>query len=67
MTLANRTNDGPQQAVPRDHPLMIAWEEWRQSDQYANTLKWAGESNVGNLWAAFSAGFQGGTEVVEKL
>jgi hypothetical protein len=59
--------------LPDDHPLMIAWEAYRASDEAANSDKWARTLKVsepmqgqiivehpylvGSLWAAFSAGF----------
>ncbi len=44
-------------AMRPDEPLMIAWAEYQRSDDYVNTVRWAGESNVGGLWAAFMAGW----------
>lgn len=44
--------------VAADDPLMIAWNEYKKSDQYSNTLGWAGKSNEGGLWAAFVEGFR---------
>jgi hypothetical protein len=44
--------------VPDDSPLMIAWNAWRETEQYANVLAWAGKLQEGNLWAAFMAGYQ---------
>ena len=45
--------------VPKDHPLMIAWEAYKATDDYTNTKKWAGyEQHVeGSLWAAFVQGW----------
>lgn len=45
--------------LPKDHPLVVAWEEYRATDEYANTRKWAlHEQHVdGSLWAAFMAGW----------
>lgn len=45
--------------LPDDHPLKIAWEEYKQSKSYANTRQWAlQEDHVdGSLWAAFSFGW----------
>lgn len=45
--------------VPADHPLMTAWNAYKASEGYANTLRWAKEPahTEGSLWAAFSAGF----------
>ena len=59
--------------VPDDHPLMIAWEKYRATEEAENSDKWARTVKVsepmqgqiilehphvvGSLWAAFSAGF----------
>lgn len=45
------------------HPLMIAWVAWQESDDGKRAGRLAGESNRGNLWAAFLAGWRaaGGT------
>lgn len=45
--------------VPANDPLMIAWEAYKASPEYANTRRWAlQEAHVdGSLWAAFVAGF----------
>lgn len=49
-----------QSPVPKDHPLLIAWEKYRQTEEYANTKKWAthNEHVDGSLWAAFLQGWQ---------
>lgn len=46
--------------VPKDHPLSVAWEKYKATDDFANTKKWAihPEHVDGSLWAAFMAGFQ---------
>lgn len=44
-------------ALGKDEPLMVAWEKYKTTDEYANTLKWAGKSNEGQLWAAFTQGW----------
>ncbi len=41
-----------------DEPLMVAWNKYRKTDDYKNTVKWAGEANIGQLWACFSAGWK---------
>lgn len=46
-----------QRAIGQDEPVMIAWNKHKATDDYANTLRWAGASNEGNLWAVFYAGF----------
>lgn len=59
--------------LPDDSPLMIAWNAYRATDDYANTLKWARHLSMhlqeaqatiihphteGSLWAAFMAGWK---------
>lgn len=43
------------QQLPKNHPLMVAWEEYKQTPEYANSKKWAErlEHIEGSLWAAF--------------
>ena len=55
--------------VPDDHPLMIAYEAYRQSEDYRNSFKWAGnlEHRTGSMWAAFEAGFRAATERAASL
>jgi hypothetical protein len=45
--------------MPKDHPLMKAWEQYKVTDDYTNTRKWAhhAEHVDGSLWAAFSQGW----------
>lgn len=44
--------------LAKDHPDMIAWEAYKATPGYANTLRWATEAQhtEGSLWAAFIAG-----------
>lgn len=51
-----------QRAVGENEPVMIAWKAYQQTDDYANTLSWAGKHCVGELWAAFSQGFYAGSD-----
>lgn len=46
--------------VPNEHPLMKAWEAHKQTEEYANSKKWAAnERHVdGSLWALFEAGWR---------
>lgn len=46
--------------VSKDHPLMRAWEAYKQTEDYANTRRWAAhEAHVeGSLWAAFERGWR---------
>lgn len=45
--------------VPDNHPLMLAWEEHKKSEDFANSKKWAAypEHLEGSLWALFMAGY----------
>lgn len=62
-----------QEPCPPDHPLMIAWNAYKATEEYKNSKKWASTARVtdhgdgsmsltyphtdGSLWAAFAAGF----------
>jgi hypothetical protein len=62
--------------LAKDHPLMVAWNEWKASPHYGSALTWAqhfaiqptadGKLTVshqhteGSLWAAFMMGFKAG-------
>jgi hypothetical protein len=64
--------------LPDDHPLMIAWEKYRATEEAKNSYRWARTLEVslptpgqiivehphlaGALWAAFEAGFNAGKE-----
>lgn len=47
------------QPVPKDHPLMLAWITHKQTEEYANSKRWAAyEQRVDrSLWELFSAGW----------
>lgn len=55
--------------LPPDHPLMVAWEKYKASEDYANTRRWmitgvtTGDDNliVGQFWGAFMAGYNAGS------
>ena len=69
--------------VPDDHPLMIAWEKYRATEEAANSDKWARTLDVsepmqgqiivehrhlsGALWATFAAGFNAGKDDLRKV
>lgn len=44
---------------PADHPMLVAWNAYKLSEDFQNTRKWAlHEEHVdGSLWAAFIAGY----------
>jgi len=45
------------QPVPKEAPVSKAWKEFKKTEEFSNTLKWAGQANIGQLWACFYAGF----------
>jgi hypothetical protein len=49
-------------ALPKDHPLLNAWERYKQTEEFANNRKWAKHSDalVGALWSVFAAGYKVG-------
>lgn len=63
MDLASLTSGGNSQPVDKEGPLWKAWEQYIQSEAYANTKKWAlhAEHVDGSLWAAFMVGWLAGT------
>ena len=50
------------QAVPEDAPVMVAWSQYKKSDDYGNSRKWAvlQEHTDGSMWASFYKGFLAG-------
>lgn len=42
--------------VPKDHPLMVAWEAYKQTDDFKTTKVWAQHpAHVdGSLWAVIA-------------
>lgn len=52
---------------PPDHPLMIAWNAYKQTEAYQNSVKWLEhpEHRQGSMWAAFSQGFAAGAEAAK--
>lgn len=46
--------------LPSDHPLFLAWEEYRKTEDYVQTRAWAErrEHLTGSLWAVFVAGWE---------
>lgn len=49
--------------VPADHPVMKAWDSYKQTDEYRNSFKWASDvqHRSGSMWAAFVAGYEAAT------
>ena len=54
--------------VPEDHPLMVAWTGHKQTEEYANSLKWAADEKQveGSLWALFMAGWEASAALAQK-
>ena len=46
--------------LPADHPMMVAWNKHKATDEYANDLKWVAreEHREGALWSLFVAGYR---------
>lgn len=57
--LSKIRSDQPQGMADKDSPLVVAWEAFKTSESYANSVKWAAypEHLEGSLWALFSTGF----------
>lgn len=64
--LSKLTSGGVQTGMSREDPIMIAWEEYKRSEAYDNTRKWALDKNHvdGSLWAAFLVGVSVGRRTV---
>lgn len=56
-----------QTQLPKDHPMMIAWEAYKETADFENTRKWVNhpEHSIGSLWAAFTAGYRAGIHDAE--
>jgi hypothetical protein len=56
-------------ALPKDSPIMRAWDAYKATPDYANSLKWAAhdEHRVGSMWAAFLQGWTLATERAASL
>ncbi len=54
--------------IPKDHPLMRAWERWKTFPEFANTFKWAAheEHREGSLWEAFQRGYHAAIAEAER-
>jgi hypothetical protein len=58
-----------QRAVPIDHAIMRAWNEYRDSAEFRNSFKHAAgpEYRTGSLWAAFLVGWNTAVERAASL
>lgn len=52
-------SSGVMAPLPKDDPMLIAWEEYKATEDYANTKKWAADSGQvdGSLWTVFMQGY----------
>jgi hypothetical protein len=56
-------------ACRKDDPLLIAWNEYQKTEDFANTKRWAAyaEHLQGSLWAVFMAGYLAAIERAATL
>lgn len=54
--------------VGQDEPLMIAWNAYKATEEYANSRQWAEyKAHLdGSLWAAFCAGYAARDDELRK-
>lgn len=72
---SRRIVTGPDAVLPADDPRMIAWNKYTATEEYADAMRWALDTNVpgdrrqryvdGALWAAFVAGFDAAEAVAQ--
>ena len=48
---------GASQQIDKNNPLFVAWTAYKQTEEYANAVRWAGENPEGELWSAFMHGW----------
>jgi hypothetical protein len=55
--------------IPKTHPLRATWEQYKQSEEYANTKKWAAHPMhlEGSLWGVWLAAYTAATERAAAL
>ena len=55
--------------IHKAHPMKAAWDQYKATDSYLNTKKWASfkEHTEGSLWASFSAGYDAALARVAEL
>lgn len=58
-----------ERACAPNEPVMVAWDEYKKTEDYANSKRWAAhrEHTEGSLWAAFAEGFRLATERAAAL
>jgi hypothetical protein len=47
--------------LPKNDPRIVAWEKYKQSEEYANNKRWCmnGDQFIESaLWSAFLAGYE---------
>jgi hypothetical protein len=57
--------------LPDDHPLIVAWNAYQQTEDFDNSHKWMmhpdRQHQLGSLWAIFMAGWNAATERARSL
>lgn len=61
--------------LPKDHPLMQAWEAHQHSEEFRNSKQWVVVGSqqrnddyvMGSLWALFAAGWKARGEAIAKI
>lgn len=63
--LSKLESGGASTQIDRQSVLWLAWEQFQQSESYANSVKWAvyPEHLEGSLWNLFSVGFLAATKI----
>jgi hypothetical protein len=50
-------NSNVQGPVDPKDPSIIAWNKYKESEDFNNCIKWNGEYCKGSLWTVFYAGY----------
>lgn len=60
---------GGMSEMPMSHPLRAAWEQYKQTEDYKNTSKWAKQPEhlEGSLWGVWLAAYSAATERAASL
>lgn len=71
-------SDNVQQALPKDDPILKAFDSYKSTPEFENARKWASHITatvtdghlrvdhphlIGSLWAAFTAGIRAAREI----
>ena len=57
--------------LPDDHPLIVAWNAYQETEEYSNSRKWVNnpdaQHQLGSIWAFFMAGWNAANERAASL